>query len=314
MNVLRNLLSLVMISLLTSAAVVALAPAQGFRLAAAPTNVAAQSAVGVPDFSGVWRHGNLPWFIPPASGPGPVTNLSREKGTGVSDYGSLVGDYKNPILQPWAADVVKRKGELSLAGVTFPNPANTCWPEPVPFLFKHAAMEMLQLPDQIVMLFNENHEVRRVRLNQPHAVEATPSWHGDAVGRYEGDSLVIDTVGVRTDRPHAMIDLFGTPYTEKLHVSERYRLVDHADAKDAMQRGMKENRRAGGPYNPNYDDKYLQVLFTIEDPGAFTTPWTAVMIYLRDRDEFPEVVCAEGRFGFHNHEGADLPQANKPDF
>jgi hypothetical protein len=314
MNVLRNLLSLVMISLLTSAAVVALAPAQGFRLAAAPTNVAAQSAVGVPDFSGVWRHGNLPWFIPPASGPGPVTNLSREKGTGVSDYGSLVGDYKNPILQPWAADVVKRKGELSLAGVTFPNPANTCWPEPVPFLFKHAAMEMLQLPDQIVMLFNENHEVRRVRLNQPHAVEATPSWHGDAVGRYEGDSLVIDTVGVRTDRPHAMIDLFGTPYTEKLHVSERYRLVDYADAKDAMQRGMKENRRAGGPYNPNYDDKYLQVLFTIEDPGAFTTPWTAVMIYLRDRDEFPEVVCAEGRFGFHNHEGADLPQANKPDF
>jgi len=151
-------------------------------------------------------------------------------------------------------------------------------------------------------------------LNQPHAVEAAPSWHGDAVGRYEGDTLVIDTVGVRTDRPHPMIDLFGTPFTDKLHVTERYRLVDYADAKDAMQRGMKENRRAGGPYNPNYDDKYLQVLFTIEDAGAFTTPWTAVMVYLRDRDEFPEVVCAEGRFGFHNHEGADLPHADKPDF
>jgi len=311
MNVRRNLLSLAMISLLS---VIALASGQGFRLAAAPTNVAVQSPAPAPDFSGVWRHGNLPWFIPPASGPGPVTNLSREKGTGVSDYSSLVGDYKNPILQPWAADVVRRKGELSLAGLVFPNPANTCWPEPVPFLFKHAAMQMLQLPDQIVMLFNENHEVRRVRLNQPHAVEAAPSWHGDAVGHYEGDTLVIDTVGVRTDRPHAMIDLFGTPYTEKLHVSERYRLVDYADAKDAMQRGTKENRRAGGPYNPNYDDKYLQVLFTIEDPGAFTTPWTAVMIYLRDRDEFAEVVCAEGRFGFHNHEGADLPHADKPDF
>ena len=217
-------------------------------------------------------------------------------------------------MQPWAAEVVKRKGDLSLAGVTFPNPANTCWPEPVPFLFKHAAMQMLQLPDRIVMLFNEDHEVRRVRLNQPHAVEAAPSWHGDAVGRYEGDTLVIDTVGVRTDRPHPMIDLFGTPFTDKLHVTERYRLVDYADAKDAMQRGMKENRRAGGPYNPNYDDKYLQVLFTIEDAGAFTTPWTAVMVYLRDRDEFPEVVCAEGRFGFHNHEGADLPHADKPDF
>jgi hypothetical protein len=66
--------------------------------------------------------------------------------------------------------------------------------------------------------------------------------------------------------------LFGTPYTEKLHVVERYRLVDYEDAKDAMQRGTKENRRAAGPYDPNYKDKYLRVLFTIEDEGAFTTP------------------------------------------
>ena len=73
-----------------------------------------------------------------------MTNLSREKDTGVSDYASLVGDYKNPILQPWAADVVKKKGELSLAGITFPSPSNTCWPEPVPYLFKHSAMQMLQ--------------------------------------------------------------------------------------------------------------------------------------------------------------------------
>ena len=120
--------------------------------------------------------------------------------------------------------------------------------------------------------------------------------------------------GVRTDRPHAMIDLFGTPYTEKLHVVERYRLVDYEDAKDAMQRGAKENRRAGGPYKSDYKDKYLQVQFTIEDAGAFTTPWTATMVYLRDRDRLPEAVCAEGRFGFHNNEGADLPHADKPDF
>jgi hypothetical protein len=209
-----------------------------------------------------------------------VTNLSREKG------------YKNPILQPWAADVVKKKGELSLAGITFPSPSNTCWPEPVPYLFKHSATQMLQLPEQIVMLFNENHEVRRVRMNEPHPAKPIPSWHGDAVAHYEGDTLVIDTVGVKTDRPHAMIDLFGTPYTEKLHVVERYRLVDYKDAKDAMQRGTKENRRAGGPYDPDYKDKYLRVDFTIEDRGAFTMPWTAVMIYLCDRGDFPEIVCA----------------------
>jgi len=75
------------------------------------------------------------------------------------------------------------------------------------------------------MLFNENHEVRRVRMNQPHPAKLTPSWHGDAVGHYEGDTLVIDPVGVRADRPHAMIDLFGTPYTEKPARRERYRLL-----------------------------------------------------------------------------------------
>ena len=164
------------------------------------------------------------------------------------------------------------------------------------------------------MLFTEDHEVRRVRMNQPRSTKVTPSWHGDAVGRYEGDTLIIDTVGVRTDRPHAMIDLFGTPYTDKLHIVERHRLVDYADAKDAMARGTKENRRAGGPYNPDYKDKYLQVQFTIEDTGAFTTPWTAVMIYLRDYNEWPEAACAENRFAFHHDQAAALPHADKPDF
>jgi hypothetical protein len=309
MNMQRHLLLLAILATgITAASGQQVAPA------AAPANLGAQSTASIPDFSGIWRHGNLPWFIPPASGPGPVTNLSREKGTGVSDYSSLVGDYRNPILQPWAADVVRQKGELSRAGITFPSPSNTCWPEPVPYLFKHAAMQMLQLSDQIVMLFNENHEVRRVRMNEPHPAKVTPSWHGDAVGHYEGDTLVIDTVGIKADRPFAMIDLFGTPFTEKLHVVERYRLVDHEAAKDAMQRGTKENRRAGGPYNPDYADKYLRVDFTIEDQDAFTTPWTAVMIYLRDRGEFPEAVCAENRFSFHNNKDADFPHADKPDF
>ena len=279
-----------------------------------PTQTAAPGVASVPDFSGVWRHGSLPWLIPPASGPGPVTNRSRTPDTGVSNYGQLVGDYANAILQPWAADVVRKKGELSLAGVTYPSPGNQCWPQPVPFLFKHMAMSMLQLPDRIVMLFSEDHEVRWVRLNQQHPAKVTPSWHGDAVGHYEGDTLVIDTIGVRTDHPYAMIDLFGTPYTDKLHVVERYRLRDYEQVKDVLQRGAKENWRPGGPMNPNYKDKYLQVDFTIEDAGAFTTPWTASMIYLRDRGEWPEIACAENRFGFHYDQNAGIPTASKPDF
>ena len=209
---------------------------------------------------------------------------------------------------------MKKKGELSLAGVTFPSPSNTCWPEPVPFLFKHMAMQMLQLPDQIVMLFNEDHEVRRVRMNEPHPAQVTPSWHGDAVGHYEGDTLVIDTVGIKADRPFAMIDLFGTPYTEKLHVVERYRLVDYEAVKGDWNVAPRRIGAPAAPVNPDYKDKYLQVEFTIEDEGAFTTPWTATMVYLRDRLEWPEVACAENTFGFTMARMRSVPHADKPDF
>ena len=87
----------------------------------------------------------------------------------------------------------------------------------------------------------------------------------------------------------------------------------HEEAKDTLQRAAKENWRPGGPYNANYKDKYLLVHFTIEDEGAFTTPWTATMIYLRDRGEWPEGVCAENR-RFHADKDADVPTADKPDF
>jgi hypothetical protein len=313
MNIRRKLLLLVTLAAAASpAAGQQPAPAAGQAKIVAQT--AAQSAASTPDFSGIWRHGSLPWLVPPASGPGPVTNKSRRKDNGTSNYDQLVGDYTNPILQPWAADVVKKYGEVSLAGITFPSPSNQCWPEPPPYLFKHMAMQMLQLPNKIVMLFNEDHEVRYVRLNEPHPAQVTPSWHGDSVGHYEGDTLVIDTVGIRADRPYAMIDLFGTPHTKALHVVERYRLLDSDAAKDQLQRAAKENWRPAGPADPNYKDKYLQIHLTIEDEGVFTTPWTATMIYLRDRLEWPEIVCAENLHEYYNNKDSDVPRADRPDF
>ena len=273
-----------------------------------------QSGATIPDFSGTWRHGTLPWMVPPESGPGPVTNRSRRPDNGQSNYSELVGDYLNPILQPWAAQVVKAKGELSLKGEVFPSPANQCWPEPPPFLFKHMAIQVLQQKDKIVFLFNEDHEVRYVRLNAQHPARVAPSWHGDAVGYYDGDSLVIDTVGIKADRKFAMIDLFGTPYTDKLHVVERWQLLDRDAVKGDLDRGTKENWRPGAPIDPNYKDKFLRVQFTIEDEGAFTTPWTASLVYFRDSAEWAEVACAENPSGFYHDPDAGVPQATTPDF
>jgi hypothetical protein len=287
-----------------------------------------QDTASIPNFTGLWNHPAFPWFEPPASGPGPVTNKMRwpqrpgdASGTialppveeGISDYDQLVGDYTNPILQPWAAEVVKKFGEMSLAGITYPNPANQCWPEPMPFIYKQGTVQVMQQPDKVTLLYNGDHEVRRIRLNEPHPQPLTPSWYGDSVGHYEGDTLVVDTVGVRTDRPFAMIDLFGTPYSKSLHIVERYRLREYDDVKDAIERNKKENWLFAGDVFSRHRGKFLQLHVTIEDEGVFTTPWTSTLTYVPGTVQFPEVVCAENRRWFPDKE-AMVPQADKPDF
>ena len=123
-----------------------------------------------------------------------------------------------------------------------------------------------------------------MRLNDRHPEQLTPSWYGDSVGHYEGDTLVIDTVGVKTDRPYAMIDLFGTPYTKSLHIVERYRLRDYDDVKDAIERNKKENWLMNGDVFSKHRGKFLQLHLTIEDEGVFTTPWTATLTYVPGPD------------------------------
>jgi hypothetical protein len=307
-------------------AAAAATPAFGQAVAPAPGQASSgmQSAAGIPDFSGLWAHPSFPGFEPPASGPGPVVNKSRMRigpQVGRSAAGQqLVGDYTNPILKPQAAQVVKKHGELELSGAGAANPRNQCWPEPLPFIFSNSGMQMLQQPHQTTFLYNEDHEVRRVRMNEPHPAQVTPSWYGDSVGHYEGDTLVIDTVGIKTGRPVAMVDWFGTPYTEALHVVERYRLLDYEAAKEGLERDAKENLQAGGTPlapDPNYKGKHLQLQFTVEDEGVFTTLWSATITYRpgfdwRGSAEWPEVVCAEDAHEYYP--GVALPSADKPDF
>jgi len=270
-----------------------------------------QTAASVPDFSGIWWHPSLPGFEPLASGPTSLTNRSRANG--VSDYSQLVGDYTNPILKPETASVVKKIGEMSIAGKVYPSPANQCWPEPVPFIYKNFALQLLQKPNEVVMLYEQDHEVRRVRLNQPHPRNVKPSWYGDSVGHYEGDTLVIDTIGTRTNRPFAMVDLYGTPYTKALHVVERYRVIDYDEAKDGLDRDAKENFHAGGGIDRNYKGKHLQLTFTVEDEGVFTMPWTATITFGRGSSDWPEIVCSENPHVYYDQD-EKVPEAAKPDF
>jgi hypothetical protein len=238
----------------------------------------------------------------------------------VSNPAQLVGDYTNPILKPQAAEVVKKKGEVELSGMVSPTPTIQCWPEPVPYIFNGVAMQMLQLRDKIIFLYPNDHQVRYVRMNEPHSAPVTPSWYGDSVGHYEGDTLVIDTVGVKIG-PFAMVDFYGTPYTQALHVVERYRLVNYEAAKEGLERDARENLRpargadAGSAPDYGYRGKHLQLQFTVEDEGVFTRPWSATITYRRGAEAWREVVCAENtrELALAGRDAA-VPTADKPDF
>jgi hypothetical protein len=268
----------------------------------------------IPDFSGIWAHFTWPDFEPPTAGPGPVTNKSHRDG--VSDAYQLVGNYLSPILKQQATEVVKKHAEISLSGGTYPTPSNQCWPGGVPFVLINIGMQMLQEPDKITIIYSNDHEVRHVRMNQGHPARVTPSWYGDSVGHYDGDTLVIDTVGIKVG-PFAMLDMYGTPHSPALHVVEHYRLLDYEAARAAEERGQSELSRLGRDpglaSNPDYRGKGLQLEFTVEDDGVFTKPWSAAISYRRPLGEWPEMACADNTHDYVGR-GIELPQADKPDF
>src|ERR1700677_2920873 len=195
------------------------------------TQERSQDTASVLDLSGTWGNPYLYGIEPPVSGPGPLANKVRRRqaldadgrplpaatAPLVSEARQLVGDYANPILKPEAAAVVRKHAEMSLAGIGYPSPRNQCWPQGVPFIFTNDAVQLLQQPDKITILYDEDHEVRRVRMNEPHPAQVTPSWYGDSVGHYEGHTLVIDTVGLKIG-PFSAVDVYGTTFTQALHV------------------------------------------------------------------------------------------------
>ena len=150
-----------------------------------------------------------------------------------------------------------------------------------------------------------------------HSAQLAPTWYGDSVGYYDGDTLVVDTVGIKVGR-YSMIDWFGTPFTDALHLVERYRLIDYEATMEAIARDAKEHQQFPNPDNgppavPNHKGRGLEIHVTVEDKGAFTMPGTATVTLRRALDERLELVCADNP-QWHPGTYANIPRTEGPDF
>jgi hypothetical protein len=195
-------------------------------------------------------------------------------------------------------------------GKGYPTPPNHCWPEQVPFAFANYGVQVIQQPDKCTILYPFDYQFRRVRLNQPHPVQVTLSWYGDSVGHYVGDALVVDTVGIKAG-PFSMIDWYGTPFTEALHLVERYRLLDYHATMEAIERDAKEHFQTANP------DKGPAVDRTDKGPGldegAFTKPWSTTVTFRRALDKGLKLVCADNT-QWHPATHSAVPTAGRLDF
>lgn len=278
------------------AALIAVALAGAASLSAAVFAIAAENpAPKIPDFS---EDATVGWlaqgteFIAMDTGPHPVTPDPAHpyvlNGRGGQPT-FRVADLDNPILQPWVRDALKRVNDRVLSGKDAFPPQVRCWPMGVPgfLLYPAQPVYMIQTPKEVVMVWQSDHMVRHIYLDVPHSKNPAPSWFGESVGHYEnGDTLVVDTIGISTK---AFVDNYRTPHTDKLHVVERFKLM-------------------------NVETR-VEVTVTVEDPGAFTTPWSAKQIYRRTEvGPMGESTCAEGNFNYFNFDLDPLPEDDRPAF
>ena len=197
-----------------------------------------------------------------------------------------ISDISNPNLKQWAKDVMKKDNDEVLAGKFAFTARSSCKPAGVPGfdVLLGGALFILQSPTEVTMIFSGNAEVRHIRLNASHSANPKPSWYGESVGHYEGDTLVVVTIGLNDK---TFLDNYRTPHTDKLHVTERWRLIE--------------------------DGKKLEILMTIDDPDTFNQPWQALRQYDRVKRTLSEDICSENNinpFGVN----FDTPVAEKPDF
>jgi len=249
---------------------------------------------GIPNFSPganiAWQSDTKEGLAPSPTGPQAVgvdpIIFGKDRPYDM-DTAFPVLDVANPNLQPWVADALKAQNEHVLSGNPLQPKSSSCWPHGLPaFMRYNGPTFIIQSADEVVILKNQSSEVRRIALNRPHALQPKPSWYGESVGHYEnGDTLVVDTIGLN-DRTH--VDLFRTPHTSDLHVTERWKLIE------------------GG--------REIILTVRVEDPGAFKEPYELIKHYRRVDARWLEAICAENPIGPLRQGLEPMPQDDTPDF
>jgi hypothetical protein len=257
------------------------------------TAIVAQQNLSPPDFSSnqvgwVGVGGGGPGFAPVPGHLPPVANDPAHpfvpNGTSAQPT-YRIADLSNPNLKPWVKERMKKDNDEVLAGKIAFTARSSCRPAGVPGFMAYGGANpvfFVQTPKEVWMIYSGNQEVRRIYLDVPHSENPKPSWYGESVGHYEGDTLVIDTIGMNDK---TVVDPYRTPHTEKLHVVERWKMIEGGTAMEAS--------------------------FTVDDPDTFYEPWSAMRRYRRVKQEMLEEVCAENNthlFDYH------IPAADKPDF
>ena len=244
-----------------------------------------------PDFSGLWRAEDAE----PAGRPGVqqhpdyVRRSSRGAGGVRQSPVPAIADVTDPLLQPWTAQALKDIGDRRIGGEVILPARSLCWPNGVPAIVELGGepIQFLQTENQVTIHHMEGPEVRYIYLNVSHSENITSSWYGESVGHFEGNTLVVDTIGMN-DR--TVVDDFRTPHSEALLVVERYSLLE--------------------------DGETIEVHYTVDDPETFTEPWTGARILRRitRAPMFEEFYCAESNLDILTGGEYPMPTATKLDF
>jgi len=230
-------------------------------------------------------------FLPPLSGPGPVMS-PKDRPYVPNGRGNQptyrIADTTNPILKPWVVEQMNKANDEVRAGKVPFITRERCWPAGVPGFAVYTRVQAIHFyqTDKKTTIINElNTQVRHIHMDVPHSKDPGHSWYGESVGHYEGDELVVDTIGLNDK---TFVDNYRTPHTDQIHVVERWKLIE--------------------------DGQILQATVTVEDPGAFNMPWTGVQRWRRVERQLEEYLCEPSNVGFFGYEVAPIPTADKPDF